>query len=75
VLPFILRGVNLLGIDSVNGSMDDRKMMWTRIATDLKPTWLDTQESIVVGLDTVEPYLDAILKGQIKSRVLVDPRI
>jgi acrylyl-CoA reductase (NADPH) len=75
VLPFILRGVNLLGIDSVNGSMDDRKMMWTRIATDLKPTWLDTQESIVVGLDTVEPYLDAILKGQVKSRVLVDPRI
>jgi hypothetical protein len=75
VLPFILRGVNLLGIDSVNGSMDDRKMMWTRIATDLKPTWLDTQESIVVGLDTVGPYLDAILKGQVKSRVLVDPRI
>jgi len=75
VLPFILRGVNLLGIDSVNGSMDDRKMMWTRIATDLKPTWLDTQESIVVGLDTVEPYLDAILQGKVKSRVLVDPRI
>ena len=75
VLPFILRGVNLLGIDSVNGSMDDRKMMWTRIATDLKPTWLDTQESIVVGLDTEQPYLDAILQGQVKSRVLVDPRI
>ena len=45
------------------------------LLTDLKPTWLDTQESLVVGLDTVEPYLDAILKGQVKSRVLVDPRI
>lgn len=75
VLPFILRGVNLLGIDSVSGSMDDRKMMWTRIASDLKPTWLDTQESQIVGLDAVEPHLDAILKGQVKSRVLVDPRL
>jgi hypothetical protein len=55
--------------------MDDRKMMWTRIATDLKPSWLDTQESVIVGLDAVEPHLDAILKGQVKSRVLVDPRI
>jgi len=46
VLPFILRGVSLLGIDSVMVSMDDRKVMWQRIATDLGLTrrirwWLD----------------------------------
>lgn len=75
VLPFILRGVNLLGIDSVNGSMQDREIMWSRIATDLRPSWLDEQESVVVGLNDLGAQLDRILKGEIKSRVLVDPRV
>ncbi len=75
VLPFILRGVNLLGIDSVMGSMDDRKIMWHRIATDLRPLWLDSQDSLVVGLDDLGAQLDLILKGEIKSRVLVNPRL
>jgi len=75
VLPFILRGVSLLGIDSVMGSMDDRKIMWHRIATDLRPLWLDSQDSLVVGLDDIGTQLDLILKGEIKGRVLVDPRL
>jgi len=75
VLPFILRGVNLLGIDSVMASMDARKIMWQRIATDLRPLWLDSQDSLVVGLDDLGAQLDLILKGAIKGRVLVDPRL
>ncbi len=75
VLPFILRGVSLLGIDSVMVSMDDRKVMWQRIATDLRPSWLDSQDSLVVGLDDLGAQLDLILKGEIKSRVLVNPRL
>ena len=75
VLPFILRGVILLGIDSVNGPMHERKTMWQRIATDLRPSWLDSQDSLVVGLQDLGLHLDRILKGQIKGRVLVDPRL
>ncbi len=73
VMPFILRGVNLLGIDSVQVDLALRIAMWGRIATDLKPTWLDTQESIVLGLGDLAPKLDAILKGDVQGRLLVDP--
>ena len=73
VMPFILRGVNLLGIDSVQVDLASRIAMWKRIATDLKPTWLDTQESTVLGLGELGPSLDAILKGDVKGRLLVDP--
>lgn len=73
VMPFILRGVNLLGIDSVQVDLASRSAMWGRIATDLKPTWLDTQESVVLGLGELAPKLDAILKGDVQGRLLVDP--
>ena len=73
VMPFILRGVNLLGIDSVQVDLALRIAMWGRIATDLKPTWLDTQESVVLGLGELAPKLDAILKGDVQGRLLVDP--
>ena len=73
VMPFILRGVNLLGIDSVQVDLASRSAMWGRIATDLKPTWLDTQESVVLGLGDLAPKLDAILKGDVQGRLLVDP--
>jgi acrylyl-CoA reductase (NADPH) len=73
VMPFILRGVNLLGIDTVQVDLATRRAMWGRIATDLKPTWLDTQESTVLGLDDLAPKLDAILKGDVQGRLLVDP--
>ncbi|NCZ90653.1 MAG: oxidoreductase, partial [Actinobacteria bacterium] len=73
VLPFILRGVNLLGIDSVQVDLASRIAMWGRIATDLKPTWLDSQESTVLGLGDLAPKLDSILKGDVQGRLLVDP--
>lgn len=75
VLPFILRGVNLLGIDSVQTPLEPRKAMWQRIATDLKPTWLETQSVEIIGLDDLSAQLDKILAGKMRGRVLVDPRL
>ena len=74
VLPFILRGVNLLGIDSVQTPIGPRRAMWARIATDLRPTWLDTEVAEIVGLENLAPQLDRILAGEMRGRVLVDPR-
>lgn len=74
VMPFILRGVNLLGIDSVQVPIGSRRALWQRIATDLKPTWLDTLTVEIVGLDALAPQLDRILAGAMRGRVLVDPR-
>jgi len=71
VIPFILRGVNLLGIDSVMRPYDDRVRAWTRIAKDLPLDKLHdmTQPATLSDL----PGLGAdILKGQVKGRVVVD---
>lgn len=74
VMPFILRGVNLLGIDSVQVPIGPRRELWQRIADDLRPTWLDTLEVEVIGLDELPAQLDRILAGGMRGRVLVDPR-
>jgi acrylyl-CoA reductase (NADPH) len=73
VLPFILRGANLLGIDSVQTPIGPRRDMWQRIGTDLRPTWLDTLDTEVVGLDALPGQLDRILAGEMRGRVLVEP--
>lgn len=73
VLPFILRGVNLLGIDSVQHPIEARRALWQRIGTDLKPTWLDTIDAPVVGFDVLSDQLDRILAGKMRGRVLVSP--
>jgi len=73
VLPFILRGVNLLGIDSVQNPIGPRRALWQRIGSDLKPTWLDTIDAAVVGFDDLSDQLDRILAGQMRGRVLVSP--
>ena len=74
VLPFILRGVSLLGIDSVQTDIDRRRAMWTRIANELRPTWLDSLDVTTVGLDDLAPQLDRILAGGMQGRVLVEPQ-
>ncbi len=71
VIPFLLRGVNLLGIDSVMQPYDNRLRAWQRIATDLP---MDKLEAMVhpAALSDL-PQLGAdILKGQVKGRVVVD---
>jgi putative YhdH/YhfP family quinone oxidoreductase len=73
VLPFILRGVNLLGIDSVEMPMDRRRAAWRRIATDLKPTNLATIGHDI-GLDELDAALTEILAGGATGRSVVDLR-
>ncbi len=71
VIPFLLRGVNLLGIDSVMQPYDNRVRAWQRIAKDLP---MDKLEAMVTPATLSDlPGLGAdILKGQIKGRVVVD---
>lgn len=71
VIPFLLRGVNLLGIDSVMQPYDNRLRAWARLATDLP---MEKLEAMVqpAGLSDL-PQLGAdILNGQVKGRVVVD---
>ncbi|MEM6385756.1 MAG: acryloyl-CoA reductase [Pseudomonadota bacterium] len=71
VIPFLLRGVNLLGIDSVMQPYDNRVRAWARIANDLP---MDKLEAMVVEASLPDlPKLGAdILKGQVRGRVVVD---
>lgn len=71
VFPFILRGVNLLGIDSVYCPMDIRKPLWERMATDLKPDTLLSDIGQEVDLDGLPNVLARILKGEIRGRTIV----
>lgn len=71
VIPFLLRGVNLLGIDSVMRPYSDRVRAWSRIARDLPMATLDSMVRPATLADL--PDLGAaILKGQVQGRVLVD---
>ena len=71
VIPFLLRGVNILGIDSVMQPYDNRVRAWARIAKDLPMDKLDAMVQPATLSDL--PKLGAdILKGQVKGRVVVD---
>lgn len=71
VIPFLLRGVNLLGIDSVMQPKDNRIRCWTRIASDLP---MEKLEEMVrpATLEDLPALGAAILKGGVKGRVVVD---
>jgi len=71
VLPFILRGVNLNGIDSVQTPIERRREVWQRIASDLKPAGLDTIGHDI-GLDELDDVLTGILDGKAVGRSVVD---
>ena len=71
VLPFLLRGVNLLGIDSVMCPADRRQAAWARLARDLPMEKLD-QLTEVVPLDAVMELSKKILKGGIRGRIVID---
>jgi putative YhdH/YhfP family quinone oxidoreductase len=73
VMPFILRGVALLGVDSVQTPIERRRLVWERLGSDLRPTGL---ESIGhdIGLNELESVLDGILRGSITGRNVLDLR-
>jgi acrylyl-CoA reductase (NADPH) len=71
VFPFILRGINLLGIDSVYCPMETRKVIWQRMASDFKPdSLLDTIKNEVT-LNELPQSLSLILKGEMRGRTIV----
>ncbi|MBB6673240.1 acrylyl-CoA reductase family protein [Cohnella nanjingensis] len=71
VYPFILRGVQLLGIDSVLCPMPLRKRTWERLTGELKPSGLLSAIAREATLDELPDALDAILRGEVRGRVLV----
>jgi acrylyl-CoA reductase (NADPH) len=71
VAPFILRGVTLVGIDSVMCPMDERHMAWEKIA-DLVDSDLIAQASRVIGMSEVIETAQALLAGKVAGRVVVD---
>jgi acrylyl-CoA reductase (NADPH) len=70
VFPFILRGVSLLGVDSVEIPMRARQMAWNKLAGE----WSIDVGSVVteVSLEELNPKIDEILKGGIRGRVLIN---
>ena len=71
VLPFILRGVNLLGIESVMCPMPLREALWQRLATDLKPRGLTQSIAHEITLDQIPEVTAAILTGGLRGRTVV----
>lgn len=71
VMPFILRGVNLLGINSSATPRALRLDVWKRIATDLKPRHLDRIVTRTIAFDELPGAFEDYLKGRITGRTLV----
>jgi acrylyl-CoA reductase (NADPH) len=70
VFPFSLRGVALVGMDSVTVPIARRRKLWDRLATDLRPRELGAHVT-EVSLDDVEGALDAIVEGSARGRWVV----
>ncbi len=71
VIPFLLRGVNLLGIDSTMQPYDVRVQAWNRLVQDLHTQNLE-DATTVIGLADLAECADQILNGQIRGRLVVD---
>lgn len=70
VLPFILRGVRLIGVDSAATPMSLRRKVWQRLASDLKPRHLG-EIAKPITLDDLDNYFPQMLKGGIRGRAVV----
>ena len=70
VMPFILRGVTLAGIDSVMAPIADRQAAWQRLASDVDPAWLDLIAE-EVPLEGAIAKAAALMAGQVRGRVVV----
>ena len=73
VMPFVLRAVTLIGIDSVQTPIESRRAIWQRLGSDLKPASLDTMGTDVALAD-LDRVLDDILQGAVTGRSVVDVR-
>ncbi len=73
VFPFILRGVSLVGIDSVQAPAVRRQEAWKRLASDLDKAKLDAMTTIE-PLSKIFELADAIVRGQVRGRTVIDVR-
>ena len=71
VMPFILRGVNLLGINSVETPRALRLAVWERIASDLKPAALDRISGKLVDFSELPAQFQAYVEGKVTGRIVV----
>jgi acrylyl-CoA reductase (NADPH) len=70
VMPFILRGVSLLGIDSVQTPIERRRKVWERLAADLRPPGLESI-GVTIGMSDLDEVLGRILAGGVTGRYVV----
>jgi putative YhdH/YhfP family quinone oxidoreductase len=75
VYPFIIRGVSLLGVDSVQTPIGQRRRIWATIQDWLPGSTVDTMVAAEVGLGDLREVLDDVLAGRVRGRVLVHPAI
>ena len=72
-MPFVGRSVALLGINSVETPIDERRAIWRQLAAELLPDALDDMIHDHV-LDELPQLLDAVVAGQVTGRAIVDVR-
>ena len=70
-LPLILRGVSLIGISSVNTPYDIRKILWDRLASEWRPTHLESIVNNEVSLDQLGDAFEVLMKGKALGRTVV----
>ena len=71
VMPFIIRGVSLIGIDSPTCPYDIREAVWSRLASDWKPRHLELIRNRIVGLDDLNDIFGGMLEGNSRGRIVV----
>ena len=71
VLPFILRGINLLGVDSVEIPLADKKNVWEKLASSWRCPKIEASAK-TIGRDELDKYLKAFLKGQSSGKIVLD---
>lgn len=72
VMPFILRGVSILGISSTNCPCDLRRQLWQRLGDDLRPQHLDITSTAMVTLDKLDEIFNKMINGEAEGRIVVD---
>ena len=72
VMPFILRAVCLLGINSVDTPRDLRLTVWRRIGLDLMPQHLDRIAGDAISFDELPERFDAFINGHVTGRTVVE---
>ncbi len=70
VLPFILRGIRLIGVNSATTPMTLRRKVWARLASDLKPRYLD-RIAYTISLSDLPGHFDKLIRGEARGRAVV----